>query len=445
MKRVVIIGNGIAGITAARHIRKRSDDEIIVVSAESDYFFSRTALMYVYMGHMTFEETKPYEDRFWDRNRIQRLRARVEVIEPGRKRLRLAGGRTLAYDVLVIASGSCSNRFGWPGQDLPGVQGLYSIQDLEAMQRDTANIDRAVVVGGGLIGVEAAEMLASRGIGVTFLVREAAWMDFAFSAEESAMIGCHIVKHGIDLRLSTELERILPGVDGRACAVVTRSGEELACAFVALTVGVHPNIDFVAGSGVACDRGILVDERLQTSLDSVYAIGDCAQVRDPRPGRSAVEPVWYTGRAMGQTVARTICGRPTAYDPGIWFNSAKFLDLEWQVYGKVSPEPPDGEAGLYWEHPSGGKSLRIQYRLADHAVLGFNLMGIRYRHETCERWIRRGTPLPQVLESLGEANFDPEFSPEHEAAMVDRYRREHPGSTLRLRRRRGLFGRRRAS
>lgn len=445
MKRIVIIGNGIAGVTAARHIRKLSDDEIVVVSAESDYFFSRTALMYIYMGHMTFEETKPYEDSFWRKNRIRLQRARVEAVETRERRVRLAGGETLAYDALIIASGSRSNRFDWPGQDLPGVQGLYSIQDLESMERDTAGLDRAVVVGGGLIGVETAEMLSSRGIPVTFLVRESAWMDFAFPPAESQMIGRHIRGHGIDLRLSTELKQIVAGPDGRAAGVITGSSERIDCGFVALTVGVSPNIAFVEGAGIECDRGILVDERLQTNVDSVYAIGDCAQLRRPPPGRRAIEPVWYTGRAMGRTVARTICDRPTAYDPGIWFNSAKFFDLEWQVYGRISPTAPAGEEQLYWEDASGRKSIRIQYRREDDAVVGFNLIGIRYRHEVCDRWIRRATPLPQVLENLAGANFDPELSAEHEAAVVAEYRREHPERSIRLRKRRGLFGRRRAS
>jgi len=440
-RHIVILGNGIAGITAARHIRKSSDDEITVISAESDQFFSRTALMYIYMGHMRLEDTQPYENGFWRKNRIGLKRAYVERVDTAQRRLHLAGGEQLPYDVLVVASGSKSNKFGWPGQDLRGVQGLYNLQDLEAMERDTAGIERGVIVGGGLIGIETAEMLLSRGIPVTFLVREKSWMEFAFPAEESAMICRQILEHGVDLRLGTELESILSDDAGRVRAVVTSTGDEVDCRFVALTVGVSPNVDFLAGSGIECDRGVLVDPHLRTNVDGVFAIGDCAQLRQPATGRRPIEAVWYAGRRMGQTVARTICGESTPYDQGIWFNSAKFFDLEWQVYGSVPARLPDDHATVFWEDAAGKKSIRVNYRRDDGAVTGFNLIGVRYRHEVCERWIRDGRHVRDVLQDLGAANFDPELFREHETDLVQSFNALNPDEVLTLQRRRGLFGR----
>ncbi len=438
MKRIVIIGNGIAGITAARHIRKRSDHPITVISAESDHFFSRTALMYIYMGHMAYENTKPYEDAFWEKNRIELLREYVQRVDPEKRQLHLAGGRDLDYDILILATGSKSNRFGWPGQDLPGVQSLYSLQDLKLLEHNSRSLQRAVIIGGGLIGIELAEMLRSRRIDITFLVRETKWMDFAFPREEAEMIEDHIREHHIDLRMATELDRIEAGADGRVRSVVTKDGEEIPCQLVGLTVGVSPNIDFLAGSGIETQRGILVDDFLRTNYPEIYAAGDCAQIRNPQPGRRPIEPLWYTGRTMGETLARTICGQETAYDPGRWFNSAKFLDLEWQVYGQVPPLPGEGEETLFWQDEGGQKSLRIHSRKDDGVVLGFNLMGIRYRHELCEQWLAEGRTLRYVLENLGAANFDPEFYRQHEAALLEIYNRQYPGAPLRLKRRRGL-------
>jgi NAD(P)H-nitrite reductase large subunit len=170
MKHIVIIGNGIAGVTAARHIRKHSDHQITIISAETDYFFSRTALMYVYMGHMTFEHTQPYENWFWKKNNINLKNAYVETVRTTEKKLQLSNGETMTYDTLVIATGSKPNKFGWPGQELNGVQGLYHKQDLENLERYAPNnqiCKRAVIVGGGLIGIELAEMLRSRNIAVT--------------------------------------------------------------------------------------------------------------------------------------------------------------------------------------------------------------------------------------------------------------------------------------
>ena len=140
MEHVVIIGNGISGVTAARHIRKLSNKRITIISAETDYFFSRTALMYVYMGHMKFEHTQPYENWFWEKNRIELKKGFVETVDYASKILSLAGGDQVTYDRLILAVGSKSNKFGWPGQDLKGVQGLYSKQDLDLMEENTSDI-----------------------------------------------------------------------------------------------------------------------------------------------------------------------------------------------------------------------------------------------------------------------------------------------------------------
>lgn len=446
MSKIVILGNGVAGITAAREIRKRSDEEILVISGESDHFYSRTALMYIYMGHMTYENTKPFEDWFWEKNRIRLLRAWVRSLDSEKRLLQLANGAAVSYDVLILATGSKSNMFGWPGQDLDGVQGLYGLQDLATMEERTGDIERAVVVGGGLIGIEMVEMLRSRDIPVTFLVREEKWMDFAFPQEEAEMVGRHIAEHGVDLRLGTEFERIEGDDRGRARSVVLKgpdgkAGEEIPCGFVGLTVGVSPNVDFLRGTeGLDLDRGILVDDHLRTSLDGVYAIGDCAQVREPAPGRRPVEALWYVGRRMGQTVARTITGDDTVYDPGLWFNSAKFMDIEYQVYGKITARPEEGERTLYWEHDDGKRSIRLQYREEDLRILGFNLMGVRYRHETCHQWIAEERDVPYVLENLGAANFDPEFYQQHEGDLVRIFNERHPDRAVQLKRKRGLGG-----
>ena len=124
------------------------------------------------MGHLTWDQLEPYEQSFWKKNKIDLLRAEVTSIQQNEKTIVLSSGERLAYDRLVLATGSTPNRFEWKGQELKGVQGLYTKQDLEQLEAMTPRIKRAVIVGGGLIGIELAEMLHSRGIEVTFLVRE---------------------------------------------------------------------------------------------------------------------------------------------------------------------------------------------------------------------------------------------------------------------------------
>ncbi|MFN2372379.1 MAG: NAD(P)/FAD-dependent oxidoreductase, partial [Cyclonatronaceae bacterium] len=274
---IVIIGNGVTGITAARFLRKGSSHKITVVSSESEHFFSRTALMYIYMGHMKFEHTKPYEDFFWEKNDITLVYDHAERFDSGAKTVYLKSGMTLSWDKLIIATGSKPNKFGWPGQDLDGVQGLYSKQDLELMEQNTAGIKRGVIVGGGLIGIEVAEMLHSRGIDVTMLVRESGYWNIILPVEESSMINSEIRDHHIDLRLGTELAEIRAGRDGRVASVITSKGDEIGCQFVALTAGVSPNIDLARASDLETGRGVRVNRYFETSAADVYAAGDCAE------------------------------------------------------------------------------------------------------------------------------------------------------------------------
>ena len=410
MRHIVIIGNGISGITAARHIRKRSDDRITVVSGESDHFYSRTALMYIYMGHMRHEHTKPYEDHFWAKNGIDLVRGWVERVDTTSRELELSDGRWITWDVLLVASGSRSNLFGWPGQDLRGVQGLYGLQDLERMERDTTGVRQAVVVGGGLIGVELAEMLHSRGIHVTFLVREPRFWGRVLPEAGSRIIERHLREHGIDLRLGTGLQELVDDGTGRVMAVRTTTGGEVPAGFVGIGVGVSPNIGFLQGSGISTDRGVLVNGFLETNVRDVYAAGDCAQLQaHPEPGRPAIEAVWYTGRMMGEAVARTITGERTAYDPGPWFNSAKFFDIEYQTYGRVPAILDEGHDAHTWEHPDGRRSLHLVWEKASRRFLGVNALGVRLRHEVFDAWLRQGASIDAVVAGLERAHFDPEF------------------------------------
>jgi len=370
---IVIIGNGISGTTAARWVRKLSDHKITIISSESKHFYSRTALMYVYMGHMRHEDLKPYEDWFWEKNRLDLVQDHVTDVDFNKQELSLDQGGKMQYDKLVLALGSKSNKFGWPGQDLKGVGGLYHLQDLEQMEAYSDGLERAVITGGGLIGIEMAEMFQ----------------------------------------------------------------EEIPCGYVGLTAGVSPNVGWLKETDLEIGRGIKVNNHLETNQKNVYAIGDCAELEEPQPGRRGVEAIWYTGRMMGETVAYNICDKPVSYDPGIWFNSAKFIDIEYQVYGAVPAAIPETMATLYWEHADHEKAIRINYDKATQAVLGFNLMGVRYRHEVCEKWIRDKMQIEEVLQHLGMANFDPEFYKEYESDIIDLYNKQ-TGSNLKLKSKRGL-------
>ncbi|MCB4807645.1 NAD(P)/FAD-dependent oxidoreductase [Tamlana sp. 62-3] len=427
MEHIAIIGNGISGVTLARHIRKLSDKKITIISAETEYFFSRTALMYVYMGHMKFEHTQPYENWFWEKNRINLKKGYVNQIDTDNKTLHFTEGDSLTYDKLVIATGSKPNKFGWPGQDLKGVLGMYHKQDLENLEKYAPNnkvCKRAVIVGGGLIGIELAEMLNSRSIPVTFLVREDSFWNGVLPSGESEMINRHIKNHHIDLRLSSNLREIKADENGQVKSIIIdETGEEIECKVVGLTAGVTPNISFLKDSKIEVGRGVKVNRFLETNLKDVYAIGDCAEQHEAIGNRRPIEAVWYTGRMMGETLAQTICGNKLEYKPGHWFNSAKFMDIEYQTYGWVFSErsKKDFEAHFHWKHDDDTKCITVAYNKNTNEFLGINTFGIRMRHETFDNWLTEKRDIDYVMNHLAEANFDPEFYKRFEKDILKAY------------------------
>ena len=439
--KIVIIGNGVAGVTAARHIRKLSDNEITIISSETDHFFSRTALMYIYMGHLTYEQTKPYEDFFWKKNKIDLVKGYVNKIDFDSKKLELTNSSSYKYDVLIIATGSKSNKFGWSGQDLDGVQGLYNINDLHLLENNTVGINHSVVVGGGLIGIELVEMLHSRHIPVTFIVRENSYMSNLLPKEEGSLIYRHILDHKIDIRMETELDEILPDENGKVRGVTLKNGEFIECQFVGLTVGVSPNINFLIDSGIKINRGILVNEYLETNIKDVYALGDCAELDFHRDHLPKIEQLWYTSKMQGETVAKTICGNRTIYNRGILFNSAKFLDIEWHTYGLVLNSLRETENSLYWENKKGDKCFRINFWEHSKVVTGMNCFGIRHRHKIWEDWLHKNYTIEKILSELKSANFDPEFFKSFESEIVKLYNHNNTNSKIELKKVGSIFSR----
>jgi NAD(P)H-nitrite reductase large subunit len=325
----------------------------------------------------------------------------------------------------------------YPGIELKGVQGLYGLPDVEKMLENTKGAKRGVIVGGGLIGIEMAEMLLSKNIHVTFLIREQVYWNSVLPKEEATMVTRHITEHFVDLRTATELKEIKGDGNGNVAGVITNKGEEISCQFVGIAVGVSPNISFLVGSGIETDKGILVNEYFETNIPNVYSIGDCAQYRNPISGRKAIEQVWYTGRIHGETLGQTLSGKRTSYNPGPWFNSAKFFDIEYQTYGKVDSKQNEEESSFYWEHHNGKICFRAVYNRNDETIIGMNALGMRLDHNLCDKWLQEKRKIDDVMASLYQLNFDPEFSDKHEKAILSLYN-EQTGKNIKSKRKKGF-------
>ena len=241
------------------------------------------------------------------------------------------------------------------------------------------------------------------------------------------MINRHIRNHHIDLRLSSNLKEIKPDENGRVKSVIVEeTGEEIPCDVVGLTAGVTPNIEFIKSSNIEVNRGVLVNRYLETNIPDVYAIGDCAEQHEAIGNRRPIEAVWYTGRMMGEVVAQTICGNKMAYNPGHWFNSAKFFDIEYQTYGWVHGKKgkPDNEEHFHWKHDDDTKCITVAFDKNTNQFLGINTFGIRMRHEIFNTWLNEKRDVDYVINHLSEANFDPEFYKRFENEILSAYKNQ---------------------
>jgi NAD(P)H-nitrite reductase large subunit len=205
---IVIIGFGISGVSVAKTLREQSNADITIVTSESRSFFSRPALMYVYLGKMRFQDILPMPSDYWEKNNIKVVLAAVEDIDSDKQQVVLDDGSVLYYDKLVIATGSVPRSLGLNEGNIGGVQGFYSLQDLLLLQKSAKNIRHAGIIGGGLIGVELAEMFLSTGISFTFWIREK-WFGSNFLPEEEAQLVTNYLKSKkIDIRLVQPIKKI---------------------------------------------------------------------------------------------------------------------------------------------------------------------------------------------------------------------------------------------
>jgi NADPH-dependent 2,4-dienoyl-CoA reductase/sulfur reductase-like enzyme len=436
--RVAVIGNGVAGVEAALAVRRREPDaEIAILSEESDHFFSRTALMYVLAGQLSYRDIEPHDRGLYGRMRFRRVRARARAVRAGQ--VEIVGGPPIPFDRLVIASGSRPRAAPWGGSNLAGIGHFVTLQDLRWLelcihgregvdlperlevhaatsQDDSPYLPRPpvrdvrnpVVIGGGLIGVEAVETLLAAGLRPTFVYREEWFWSLALDAREGAWIAERLRDHGATVVSGADIG----GFVGRDRVEGVRVGDQtLPCDLAVVAIGVVPNTDWLGDAlDRAPDGGIRVDDQLRTSLSNVWAAGDCAAVPQPG-GANRCEQLWYTARDQGRIAAANVLGDGLRYDRGVWYNSAKLMDEEYTTVGRIPGEPVPGAREWWFEERDRVHStLRIALDDGDR-VVGMNALGRRWDHEVWIRWIEERRPLSWVVSRLGEASFDTEFVP----------------------------------
>lgn len=445
--RVVIIGNGVAGIEAALAVREREPTwKVTIISEESDHFFSRTALMWVACGQMAHRDIEPTERDLYDRMGFVRIRARAMGIDAAAKQVELGGDLApIPYDKLLLACGSKPRAPAWPGGELSGVGAFVTHQDLAWLQHEAygrATFDspprldahvrhsapdspyrfrpvaresrgrpprEVAVIGGGLIGIEAVEVLLAAGHRPHFIIREKWYWPVALDEQESAWVSERLAAHGVRVHLEHEIKEILGDERGNVRAVATQNGD-IPAELLVVAIGVEPNTAWLADSGLEIDErgGIVVDEGLGTSLSDVYAAGDCTSVLWFN-GVRRPEQLWYTSRDQGRVAGRRLVGDGVSYRRGTFYNSAKLMDIEYTTAGAVNFGLAAESHWFYEERGRARSTVRI---VSQHdQVVGFNMLGRRWDHGVLVRWIDERRSLAFVLDHLGEAAFDSELVP----------------------------------
>lgn len=393
----VIVGNGMAGVTAAQGIRRLDPDaSVIIVTDERAPFYSRPGLMYHMMGYLKEWDLLIAREGFYERTGIELKYGTAARVIRGENSLLTDSGDRIGFGRLLLATGSTSRRLDVPGADLDGIHFMYSLTDAKRIMDVTRKGMRAVVIGGGLLGAELAEVWRHAGLHVTFLVQEPWYFKKALSEPQGRIVEAAIRRHGCDLRLSEESAEFRG--DGRVLEVVTKSGDRFDADIVGVTIGVSPNVDVARESGIEVGRGILVDDLLATSRDDVFAAGDCAEIRPKAGERTYIEQLWYSADKQGQAVARNMCGERRRYEPGVFYNSAMFFDVDYVSIGAGRSEG-DGQDDETVVSRNGRTARRFVHQ--NGIVTGITSVGANDKPGLLIDMVVCGTNLREAERQLG--------------------------------------------
>jgi len=280
--KLVMIGNGMAGVRTLEELLKLAPDlyDITVFGAEPHPNYNRILLSPVLAGEQTFEEIVLNDLNWYAENDIKLLLGRKVVKIDRKQRLVIADdGSEAEYDRLLIATGSNPFILPIPGKDLQGVIGYRDIADTQTMMDTAKTHKHAVVIGGGLLGLEAANGLKLRGMDVT-VVHIGDWLlERQLDRTAGELLQKSLEDRGLKFLLPKHTAELLDNGEGRVCAVKFKDGEVIPADLVVMAAGIRPNSDLAEQSGIACNRGILVNDTMQTYDPRVYAIGECASHR----------------------------------------------------------------------------------------------------------------------------------------------------------------------
>ncbi|WP_280255457.1 NAD(P)/FAD-dependent oxidoreductase [Nocardia wallacei] len=332
LQRALIVGSGHAGAQLAASLRQEGwTGEIVLIGEESALPYQRPPLSKAYLaGKTTLDELAIRSAEFYAKQRIQPLHATVEAIDRSAGHLALSTGDALPYDKLALCTGARPRRLSAPGADLAGVYYLRTAADVEMIREATSAGHRAVIVGGGYIGLETAASLRALGLEVTVLEATERVLQRVTAPQVSAFFDRIHRENGVNIRTGA-LVAALSG-DSRVREVVLVGGQSIPADLVIVGIGVEPNTELAAAAGLVVDNGVVIDDQTRTSDADIVAAGDCASHNMARYGRRIrLESVPSAGE-QAKVAAATVCGKPKKIAALPWFWSDQY-NLKLQIAG----------------------------------------------------------------------------------------------------------------
>jgi NAD(P)H-nitrite reductase large subunit len=348
--RHVILGNGPAGVVAAEQIRKqRPRDSIVMVGAEPEPPYSRMAIPYLLIGKVGEKGTYLRKDpEHFSKQNIQEIRARATKLDTAGKKVMLDNGDVLEYDKLLIATGARPISPPIPGVNLPGVHPCWTLENARQIIELAKPGSRVLQMGAGFIGCIIMEALALRGVKLTVVEMGNRMVPRMMTEGAGSMIRDWCIKKGVNVHCSTRVEAIeLAAAEGGPLRVKLSNGEVLEVDLVISATGVKPNLDFLEGSGLELDQGLLVDDHMQTNIKDVYAAGDVAQVRDFSTGEKTVNMIQPAAADDARIAAQNMMGQGTKTQGSLAMNVLDTLGLIAASFGQ-------------WWGAEGGQSVELQ-------------------------------------------------------------------------------------
>jgi len=388
MTRYVIIGSGITGFSAAQSLRGiDSQSEILMISEDPNGFYSRPGLAYYLTGEIPEKQLFLFCNKGRINLDIRHIKARVTSIDPAAHTIDLDSPARLVYDRLLLAPGASSVPLNVPGSNLQGIVKLDDLEDTRRILSLVRHVKNAVVVGGGVVGIELVEGLVAHGIKVHYLLRGDRFWPNVLGEVEAKLVEHHLTHDGVRIHHNTEVEQIL-GRRGKVTGVRTSDGIILSCDLVAVGIGVKARMELAQAAGLKTDRGILVDEFLESSVPDVFAAGDAAQIFDPLTGNSSIDNLWFPGRKQGGMAANNMTGRKLAYKKTAAMNVLRLAGVMTTIIGAVGTGRDEGptytmrgssESWLQLPNTiameSGTSDSHLRLIVSDKFLLGALIMG----------------------------------------------------------------------